>query len=150
MSNFSKDQMIEASEICSRLGIKLSANQVKFSLLDRSNEKNGLLSAAEALDVAVVAYSPLAGGKLTSSGAARNPKDDKLAELLKLMEFVGVVNGGKSISQVALNWLVRKGALPIPSARSAEQAREHAGAMGWSLDDNEMSLLEEKLEYLGS
>ena len=77
--------MIEASEICSRLGIKLSANQVKFSLLDRSNEKNGLLSAAEALDVAVVAYSPLAGGKLTSSGAAKNPKDDKLAELLKLM-----------------------------------------------------------------
>lgn len=44
--------------------------------------------------------------------------------------------------QVALNWLVAQGnVIPIPGAKNAEQAKEFAGAIGWSLTDNEVSEL---------
>ena len=39
--------------------------------------------------------------------------------------------------QVALNWLIAKGAVPIPGAKNPEQAEENAGALGWSLADEE-------------
>lgn len=177
VSNYSKDQMEEAHAILAASGIPLASNQIKYSLLDRKAEKDGLVQSGKDLDIAIVAYrcvsplppplpsvgpsshrpslssrlshSPLEGGKLTSGGTCKDPRNEKLAELLKLMEFVGVVNGGKSVSQVALNYIVTKGLLPIPAAKTEAQAREHAGAMGWSMDDNEVSLLEEKLEYLG-
>jgi len=148
VSNYSAAQMEEARELCSQAGVPLACNQVKYSLLDRKADKEGLLRLAKDLEVCVVAYSPLEGGKLTSAGRAKDPGNAKLQELLKVMEFVGTVNGGKSIAQVSLNYLVQKGALPIPAAKNAQQAREHAGAMGWSLDENEVSLLDEKLDYL--
>jgi pyridoxine 4-dehydrogenase len=40
------------------------------------------------------------------------------------------------------------GAIPIPGARNAEQAKELVGALGWSLDDNEVAMVEEKLAAL--
>lgn len=44
--------------------------------------------------------------------------------------------------QVALNWLVAQGnVIPIPGAKNAEQAKEFAGAIGWSLADNEVAEL---------
>ena len=149
VSNYNSQQLEEAYSICEKNGIPLASNQIKYSLLDRKAQKDGLLSLAKTLDVAIVAYSPLEGGKLTSNGLSKDPNNTKLQELLKLMEFVGVVNGGKSISQVALNYLVQKDVIPIPAAKNAEQAKEHAGAMGWTLDANEMSLLEEKIDFLG-
>lgn len=46
------------------------------------------------------------------------------------------------VVQVALNWLVAQGnVIPIPGAKNAEQAKEFAGAIGWSLTDNEVSEL---------
>jgi len=41
--------------------------------------------------------------------------------------------------QVVLNWLVCQGNVaPIPGAKNAEQARELAGALGWSLTAEEV------------
>jgi pyridoxine 4-dehydrogenase len=40
---------------------------------------------------------------------------------------------GKSQTQVAINWAICKGTVPIPGARTIEQARENLGATGWSL-----------------
>lgn len=40
------------------------------------------------------------------------------------------------------------GAIPIPGARNAEQAKEQVGALGWSLDNNEVAIIQEKLEAL--
>jgi aryl-alcohol dehydrogenase-like predicted oxidoreductase len=148
VSNYNAKQLEEANELCDKASVPLACNQVSYNLLDRKAEKDGLLRLAEQLDIAIVAYSPLAGGKLTSNGLNKDPKNAKLAELLKLMDFVGTVNGGKSISQVALNYIVEKGCIPIPSAVNAGQASEHAGAMDWKLDQNEVALLDEKLEYL--
>ena len=46
------------------------------------------------------------------------------------------------VVQVALNWLVAQGnVIPIPGAKNAEQAKEFAGAIGWSLTDDEVAEL---------
>ena len=55
------------------------------------------------------------------------------------MTEIGQDHGGKSIAQVALNWVIRKGALPIPGAKNADQALQNAGALGWELNDEEWS-----------
>lgn len=39
-------------------------------------------------------------------------------------------------------------AIPIPGARNADQAKEQVGALGWSLDGNQVAIIEEKLEAL--
>ena len=59
------------------------------------------------------------------------------------MTEIGQDHGGKSNSQVALNWTICKGALPIPGAKNAKQAEENAGALGWKLTEEEVSRLDE-------
>jgi aryl-alcohol dehydrogenase-like predicted oxidoreductase len=50
---------------------------------------------------------------------------------------------------VALNYLIAKGALPIPGVKSVDQVTELAGALGWTLGAEEVQTLDEKLDYLG-
>lgn len=44
--------------------------------------------------------------------------------------------------QVALNWVICKGAVPIPGAKNKRQVDEIAGAVGWKLSDGEVRELE--------
>ncbi len=44
--------------------------------------------------------------------------------------------------QVALNWVICKGALPIPGAKTKKQVEELAGAVGWRLDSGEVEELD--------
>ena len=45
--------------------------------------------------------------------------------------------------QVALNWLIaQNGVIPIPGAKTAKQAAENAGALGWTLSQDEVNQLE--------
>ena len=53
---------------------------------------------------------------------------------------------GRGPAQVALNWLLCKGAVPIPGAKSAEQARQNAGALGWRLGPDEVECLDRATE----
>ena len=79
VSNYGAKQLEEAQAL---LGdIPLAANQIKYSMLDRKAEKDGLVSLAADMDVALVAYSPLEGGKLTANGAAKDPNNEKLGQL---------------------------------------------------------------------
>ena len=43
------------------------------------------------------------------------------------------------MAQVALNWVICKGALPIPGAKNEEQALQNTGALGWRLTDEEVA-----------
>lgn len=52
---------------------------------------------------------------------------------------------GKTPGAVALNWVMCKGAIPIPSIKNAEQARDCAQALGWRLTQEEV----EGLDTLG-
>jgi aryl-alcohol dehydrogenase-like predicted oxidoreductase len=154
VSNFNQTQMLTAYSALARHGIPLASNQLHYSLLNRTVEKNGMLARCKELGVRLIAYSPLEKGLLTGKYSVEAPPPGsrgrmypsllpKLGPLLKLMTEIGQDHGGKSNVQVALNWLICKGALPIPGAKDAKQARENAGGLGWKLTDEEVVKLDE-------
>jgi aryl-alcohol dehydrogenase-like predicted oxidoreductase len=154
VSNFNLEQMKRAHSALAKRGIQLASNQVKFNLLHREPEINGLLELCHELDIDVIAYSPIGGGMLTNKYNPNNPpwgprrrKYDKeflsrLQPLLRLMQHIGEAHGNQSPSQVALNWVIGKGAIPIPGAKTELQAEENIGALGWALDEEEVSALD--------
>ena len=48
----------------------------------------------------------------------------------------------KTPAQIALNWCICKGTVPIPGARNAKQAKDNAGALGWRLSRDEVYKLD--------
>lgn len=153
VSNFSPSQTLSAYSALARRGIPLAANQVEYHLLNRTIEKNGLLARCKELGIRVIAYSPLAKGFLTGKYSLDHlppgpraltaaPILGRIGPLLKTMTEIGQDHGGKTSAQVALNWLICKGALPIPGPKNAEQARQNAGGTGWRLTDAEVARLD--------
>jgi diketogulonate reductase-like aldo/keto reductase len=59
------------------------------------------------------------------------------------MTEIGKGHDGKIPSQVALNWLICKGALPIPGAKNAKQAEQNTGAKSWRLTAEEVKALDD-------
>jgi aryl-alcohol dehydrogenase-like predicted oxidoreductase len=74
VSNYNESQMRQAHARLARHGIPLASNQVKYNLLHRYPETNGVLDACRELHVALIAYSPLEQGVLTGKyrGGARS------------------------------------------------------------------------------
>ena len=153
VSNYSLAQMRRAHVALAQRGIALASNQVEYSLLHRDPERSGLLDACRELGVTLIAYSPLAKGLLTGKYTPENPPPaarhrllgSQLARaqpLVGLMREIGQARGGKTPAQVALNWAICKGAVPIPGARNAGQAAQNAGAIGWRLTDDEIAALD--------
>lgn len=159
VSNYSTDQMKRAHERLARHGVSLLSNQVEYSLLHRSPESNGLLKTCNELGIKLIAYSPLAMGVLTGKytsahkltgyrGIRFNRYLSKIEELTNLLKDIGQGHGDKNPSQVALNWTICKGTFPIPGAKNAIQAKENAGAQGWSLTSNEILEIEKTAERI--
>lgn len=67
---------------------------------------------------------------------------DVIQPILDALSTIGEAHGGKSQAQVALNWVISKGAVPIPGAKNEGQAASNAGALGWSLTPDEVDLLD--------
>jgi len=161
VSNYSQSQMLRAYSALARKDIPLAANQVTYSLLNREVEKDGVLARCQELGIRLIAYSPIEKGLLTGKYSTENPPPGargrrygnllpKIGPLLKLMTEIGQEHGGKSKAQVALNWCIRKGTLPIPGAKNAEQAEENAGALGWKLTEEEVAKLDEESDSISN
>ena len=159
VSNYSAAQMREAHGYLAARGIPLAVNQVNYSLLRRKIESNGILETARQLGVTILAYSPLAQGLLTGkytaekyvepTGARRlDPRFskrglEKIAPVLKLLHQLGE-KYERTSAQVALNWLiVQGGVIPSPGAKTAQQAAQNSGALGWSLSAEDVAQLEQ-------
>jgi len=153
VSNFDEKHMLRAYTTLARHGIPLASNQVHYSLLTRDVEKNGTLARCKELGIRLIAYSPLEKGLLAGKYSSENPppgmRGSQYAELLKklppvikLLREIGQNHNGKTPSQVSLNWLICKGALPIPGAKNVKQAEENAGGAGWRLTEDEVAQLD--------
>ena len=152
VSNYSEREMRALHGELAKLGIPLATNQIEYSLLRTMPETNGLLHACRELGVVVLAYSPLAQGRLTGKYTASNPppgsrqfSDYPMREIEPVvaeLRRVGERHGGKTPAQVALNWLICKGTVPIPGAKNAPQAEQNAGALGWRLSDDDVRALD--------
>jgi aryl-alcohol dehydrogenase-like predicted oxidoreductase len=139
ISNCNPDQMRRAHSVLSSRGVPLACNEVEYSLLKRGPEKSGLLALCRELGTTLIAYRPLASGVLAGRGAGAT--DGKLLPLVDAVKKIGQAHD-KTPSQVAINWVLCKGALPIPGARDARHAQENAGAMGWRLTVAEIAELD--------
>lgn len=159
VSNYSAEQMRQAHQILADRGVKLASNQVRYSLLTRQIESNGIFDTARQLGVTILAYSPLAQGLLTGkyttdgsvkpSGARwldpRFSKEglEKIAPVISLLRQIGEKHD-RTPAQVALNWLIARGnVVAIAGAKTAAQVQQNAGALGWRLNDLEIAQLEQ-------
>jgi aryl-alcohol dehydrogenase-like predicted oxidoreductase len=71
ISNCNVAQTRKVADVLARYGIPLAANQVQYSLLHRAPETNGVLDACRQMDVALIAYRPMAGGAVSASSRKR-------------------------------------------------------------------------------
>ena len=161
VSNFSADQMRRAHRLLAAEGIPLASNQVRYNLLHRDIEGNGVLEAARELGVTIIAYSPLAQGVLGGAyhedpqrirerpGLRRHLKAFRLEQLeqtrplIERLRRIGE-NHGASPAEVALAWLIQANGdsvVAIPGASSAGQARRNAAAMRLELAEEELAAL---------
>ncbi len=138
------------------------AMQVEYSLVVRDVERE-LLPMARELGIAVLPWSPLAGGILTGKYTQRDLREQKAGEeqpwfglenrsLLLTERRLGIANAVKSVAkeidrtpaQVAINWLfTREGVVSvIPGARKLEQFDDNLAALEFTLDPAHLRRLE--------
>ncbi|MGC9348984.1 MAG: aldo/keto reductase [Anaerolineae bacterium] len=154
VSNFNVRQMERAQNALTKRGLSLTSNQVHYSLLHRKPEIDGVLQLCRDLNVTLIAYSPLEMGILTGKYTPDNPPPRlrrfrysreflaKAQPLVSRMREIGEAHDGGSSAQVALNWLLSKGTVPIPGAKNARHAASNAQAMTWRLTEEEVEELD--------
>lgn len=128
------------------------ALQVEYSLIQRTPERE-LLPMAEAMDLAVTPWAPLAGGALTGKylkeeAGRLKPGSERLNERNRAIaaEVVAVAEElGVSPAQVALNWTRqrRHPYIPIVGARAVSQLQDSLGALNFALSQDHLDRLHE-------
>jgi aryl-alcohol dehydrogenase-like predicted oxidoreductase len=153
VSNYSAEQTRRAADRLSKYNLPLASNQIEYSLLQREPERNGVLAACRELGVTVIAYSPIAKGVLSGKYTPEHVPPgvrgrqynraylSRIQPLIGLIKEIGSAHGGRTPTQVALNWLICQGTLPIPGAKTLRQAQDNAGALGWRLTQAEIQAL---------
>lgn len=154
VSNYSVKETRAIHARLAERGIPLATNQVELSLLRTRPERTGLLAACAELGVRVLAYSPIGQGRLTGKYSASNPppgrrsfSDFPMSEVdpvVATLREIGAEHGGRAPAQIALAWLMAKGAIPIPGAKSREQAEQNAGALGVRLSSEQVERLDRR------
>ncbi|MGF1515475.1 MAG: aldo/keto reductase [Elainellaceae cyanobacterium] len=162
LSNFGPKRLRLAHDRLSKRGVPIKTLQVQYSLLSTYPvDELGLKTVCDELGIRLIAYSPLCLGILTGKYSEDGPFPSglrglvfrrllpKVRPVLKTLEDTAQQRG-KTMAQVALNWCICKGTMPIPGAKSAQQAEDNLGAMGWSLTPDEVGQLDEAIAQSGS
>ena len=162
VSNFSLHQMRAADEALKAEGLALASNQMRYHLLDRSIETNGVLDYASRHGITIIAYSPLAQGILTGRYhqqpdlIRKRPGFRKylpafsrrsLQRTQPLIDIVQDIAAEHKVTpaQVALRWVIQSQGehiIAIPGASSAHQAQQNAAVMKMDLTSAEIHLLD--------
>lgn len=154
VSNYNAAWTRRAHAALARRSIPLASNQVKYSLLDRHIERDGTMQTCQELGVTIIAYSPIEMGLLTGKYTPANLPPGlrgrrynraylaRIQPVIAALREIGTAHDGKTPAQVALNWTICKGTVPIPGAKNAHQAQENAGALDWQLTTAEIAALD--------
>ncbi|OAY74214.1 Pyridoxal reductase, chloroplastic [Ananas comosus] len=152
VSNYGPKQLAKIYDYLKSRGVPLCSAQVQFSLLSMGADQMELKSVCDSLGIRLIAYSPLGLGMLTGKYSVSNlPRGPRallfrqilpgLDPLLNTLQDIAQ-RRGKTMSQIAINWCICKGAIPIPGVKTVEQAEENLGALGWRLSSDEILVLE--------
>ena len=159
-SNFSGWHLMKSLGVADKYGwARYVGHQVYYSLIGREYEWE-LMPLALDQGVGALVWSPLGWGRLT--GKIRRgkplPEQSRLHQtgdagpqvadeyLYKVVDALDVVAAetGKSVPQVALNWLLQRPSIStvIFGARNEEQLRQNLGAVGWNLSAEQVAKLD--------
>ena len=159
-SNFSGWHLMKSNAVAERYGYaRHVAHQVYYSLLNRDYEWE-LLPLGRDQGIGAVVWSPLGWGKLTGAirrgqpakpgtrahdiaGTGPSYDDDRLFRIIDALDVVAS-ELGKSIPQVALNWLLQRPTVAtlLIGARHEQQLIENIGAVGWNLTPAQIATLD--------
>ena len=124
LSNYSGEQLEKAEKILTELKCPFIINQNRYSVFDRTIEKNGLKSTAARLEKGIIAFSPLAQGMLTNRYLNGIPADsrimtdgrflkqsavtpERLEQIRSLNEIAN--ERGQTLAEMALAWVLKDG-----------------------------------------
>jgi pyridoxine 4-dehydrogenase len=149
LSNYGSKRLRKVHQKFAARGVPIASLQVQYSLLSTYPVTElDIKSVCDELGIQLIAYSPLALGLLTGKYSKENlPKGIRgvlfrqlLPGIRPVLDCVEAIahSKAKTPAQVALNWCMRKGTIPIPGAKSVEQAQQNIGALGWKLDAGEV------------
>ncbi|MGH1394571.1 MAG: aldo/keto reductase [Trichormus sp.] len=154
LSNYGTKRLQRVHKKFAARGIPIKTLQVQYSLLSTYPVTElGLKEVCDELGIQLIAYSPLALGILTGKYTENSPYPKGIRGLLfrqllpgarSLLACLRAVaeSRNKTMSQVAINWCICKGTMPIPGAKSVTQAQNNIGALGWQLDAGEIAELD--------
>ncbi len=140
LSNFGPRNLKRVHKHLAERGIPITTLQVQYSLLSTyAIDQLNLKETCDELGIRIIAYSPLTLGLLTGkySMSGSMPKGVRGILFKQLLPGIQPVLNTlreiafarkKTMAQVALNWCMCKGTLPIPGAKTVDQAVENAGA----------------------
>ena len=146
LSNYNGEAMVRAAAILRDLHCPFIINQNRYSIFDRTVERNGLLDTAKQEKKGVIVFSPLAQGLLTNRYLTEIPNDSRvrtsgifLKEADITEEKLGKIRAlnsiaaerGESLAQMALAWVLRRNEVTsvLVGASKAEQILDNLGAI---------------------
>jgi aryl-alcohol dehydrogenase-like predicted oxidoreductase len=159
-SNFSGWHLMKSLTVSERYGwARYAGHQVYYSLVGRDYEWE-LMPLALDQKVSALVWSPLGWGRLTGKIRRGQPlpqvsrlhktaqagpqiDDDYLYRVVDAMDVVAK-EAGKSISQIALNWVLGRPSVAtvIMGARNESQLRENLAAADWALTAEQIARLD--------
>jgi len=153
VSNYGPLQLQKIADYMRDRNVPLATAQIQYSLMTFKDCQD-MNEACDSVNCRLISYSPLCLGLLTGKYNLDNlpkwgnPRRQLFRELLPgaqpLLRTLDVIakDTGKSQSQVAINWAISKGTVPIPGIRTLQQAEMNLQATGWKLDDGMMGELD--------
>lgn len=153
-SNYPAWRLMEALWTSDRLSLaRYDSLQPHYNLVHRAEFEAELAGACHAYGLGVIPYSPLAGGFLTgkyqrggeevNSARARSAARYFTEENWQALDRLSAIAAqhGKSLSQVALAWLLTQPLItsPIIGPRDLDQLKDNLGAAGLRLSPEEMA-----------
>lgn len=160
LSNYDGETLEKATRILEELHCPFIINQNRYSIFDRTIEKNGLKETAEKLKKGIISFSPLAQGMLTDRYLGGIPEDsrikadgrflnassltqERLGQIQKLNEIAE--NRGQTLAEMALGWILRDGIVTsvLIGASKPSQILDNIGALrNTSFTNEELNLID--------
>ena len=155
LSNYGAKRLKKVHQKLQARGIPIKTLQIQYSLLSTYPVTElGVKETCDELGIKLIAYSPLALGILTGkysetslpSGIRGYSCKQILPGAKSLLNCLDAIAKSryKTMAQVAINWCICKGTIPIPGAKNLQQAQQNVGAMSWRLDSGEVAELDKE------
>ena len=160
VSNHNLAEIKQADEILKTHGLKLSAVQNHFSLINRSSEDSGILSYCKENGITFFAYMVLEQGALSGKYDTKHPMPEGSARAETYNPVLGkleVLNGGlKKLAdkygvepaQIPVAWAIAKGTLPIIGVTKTKHVEDAVKAANVTLTSEETTELEKLADSL--